>query len=685
MKILVIENDQSTAQALVDVLTAQHYAVEVAIDGRSGLALLDSFEYDFLILDTGLPDLSGIEICQQIRQSKLEPEKAKIPILLLTAHDNYYDRALGLDAGADDYLVKPFDEGDLLARLRAVLRRTGEVPMPLLGWRDLQLNPSACEIMYFSIPITLTPKEYSLLELFLRNSQRVFSCAGILEHLWAYGDVPSEEAVRTHIKGLRQKLRIAGAPDDLIETVYGTGYRLKPLTKETSLLSETTKSSEQELRSQLSDIWLGYRDKVSNQIATIEQVACQLDLTNQSLAAQQAHILAGLLATFGFTEGSQLSQEIEKILAKDFITLKALNKSCELAINLRQEIDVQLTDTNPEHSLASGRDAKLAQKISQQRAKILVVDDDIDLLEGLDALLKPWDLEICTLNDLNQFWQVLESFAPDVLVLNAELADGSAINLCRVARDDPRWHNLPLLVMMAHPTKESIAEVLAAGANDFINKPLVAVELGTRIQHCLERVRLLKQFLETDLLTGIANQQQSAQEIGAFLKSAAQYTSPIAIAVIEVDRLREINIKHGYAVGNTVLRRFSQLLEKSFGDEDVVARWSGKEFVVGMYGQTREQGVQRLIQFLELLSQETLHTAGTKSPSVTFSAGVAQYPIDGTDLQSLYQSAAITLKKGKSLREQTTKQYTYSSILPTTTIPAKTLPPKRVKPRPKRK
>jgi DNA-binding response OmpR family regulator len=134
---------------------------------------------------------------------------------------------VGLDAGADDYVIKPFDLQELLARIRALLRRGNATLLPILEWGLLRLNPSTCDVAYGVEPLRLTPKEYQLMELFLRSGNRVLSRAAIIDHLWSFSDPPSEETVKVHLKELRRKLKSAGAPADFIETVYGLGYRLK--------------------------------------------------------------------------------------------------------------------------------------------------------------------------------------------------------------------------------------------------------------------------------------------------------------------------------------------------------------------------------------------------------------------------------------------------------------------------
>ncbi len=221
MKILVVEDDDLISDAIVEYLSDQHYAVEAAYDGQSAWDLLEVFTYDLIVLDVMLPKMDGIVLCRKLRNQGMD-----IPILMLTARDTLENKIEGLDAGADDYLVKPFELGELSARIRALLRRGGSTTAPILTWEQLSLNPSTCEVFYQDKELALSPKEYKLLEFFLRNGRRVFSRAQILEHLWSFEQVPEEATVKAHIRGLRQKLESVGAPSNLIETVYGLGYRL---------------------------------------------------------------------------------------------------------------------------------------------------------------------------------------------------------------------------------------------------------------------------------------------------------------------------------------------------------------------------------------------------------------------------------------------------------------------------
>lgn len=222
MRILVVEDDDRFAKVLAEALLDQHYVVDIAIDGQQGWEFVELCHYDLIVLDVMLPKLDGVSLCQKLRQKKYT-----MPVLMLTAKDTSTDKVMGLDAGADDYVVKPFDLSELMARIRAQLRREHSSLPPVLEWEKLRLNSSTCEVTYNQTPLHLTPKEYRILELFLRNSHKTFKRSEILDNLWSFDEPPGEETVKVHIKSLRQKLRTAGASADLIETVYGLGYRLK--------------------------------------------------------------------------------------------------------------------------------------------------------------------------------------------------------------------------------------------------------------------------------------------------------------------------------------------------------------------------------------------------------------------------------------------------------------------------
>lgn len=223
MRILIVEDDDRIAKPLAEDLKHQHHAVDIACDGIEGWEYAQAGNYDLILLDLMLPRLDGITLCKRLRASNCNAF-----ILMLTARDTTSDKIIGLDAGADDYLVKPFELEELAARIRALSRRSPEIHQSILVHGDLQLDPSNCHVTYAGKPLSLTPKEYMILECFLRNPTQVLTRSAILDKLWEFDKLSGEETVKTHITNLRKKLRAVGSSEDFIETVYGVGYRLCP-------------------------------------------------------------------------------------------------------------------------------------------------------------------------------------------------------------------------------------------------------------------------------------------------------------------------------------------------------------------------------------------------------------------------------------------------------------------------
>jgi DNA-binding response OmpR family regulator/HPt (histidine-containing phosphotransfer) domain-containing protein len=319
MRLLLIDDDEPFMESLARQLTRYRFAVDTALDGESAKAYVSLFHYDVLLLDVSLPDISGITLCQQLRT-----QGCTIPILFLTGRDRSTDKVEGLNAGADDYVVKPVDLNELIARIYALLRRESHNLPTILQWGSLTLDPSTFEATYNHQLLNLTPKELGILELFLRAPNHIRSPAAIIESLWANEDPPSEEVVRTHMKGLRQKLKAAGAPKDLIETVYGLGYRLNKqweLTAQNQELPQQVAlpamSTAQD--NALTQLWQTYKPLMISRVEGLEAVIRaarkgQLTPESRKLAASDAHKLVGSLGSFGFGSGSALARQMEDLL-----------------------------------------------------------------------------------------------------------------------------------------------------------------------------------------------------------------------------------------------------------------------------------------------------------------------------------------------------------------------------------
>jgi two-component system, OmpR family, copper resistance phosphate regulon response regulator CusR len=220
VRILLVEDQSDAAQVLAKGLREQSYAVDVAPDGEAALYLASINDYDLVLLDVMLPLRNGFEVCRTLRAGG-----SAVPILMLTARDAVHDRVQGLDAGADDYLVKPFDFHELLARMRALLRRGPEVRLEALQVADLVINTRSRRVWRSSRPIDLTAKEYALLDYLARNVGRVVGRAEISEHVWDEAFDPFSNLIEVYIQRLRRKID-EGHSLKLLRTLRGEGYML---------------------------------------------------------------------------------------------------------------------------------------------------------------------------------------------------------------------------------------------------------------------------------------------------------------------------------------------------------------------------------------------------------------------------------------------------------------------------
>ncbi len=220
-RILIIEDDQAIVRVLKRTLTYEGYQVDAAYDGEEGINLYKKIKPDLLILDWMLPGMDGLEVCDRLRAAE-----EMVPILMLTAKDNTQDRVFGLDAGVDDYMVKPFELEELTARVRALLRRTKSDRSTVLSFADLKLNTSTRMAERGEREITLTAKEYDLLDLFLRHPRQVLTREVIFDRVWGYDFGGESNVLDVYIRYLRQKMEEKGEPR-LIFTVRGVGYVLR--------------------------------------------------------------------------------------------------------------------------------------------------------------------------------------------------------------------------------------------------------------------------------------------------------------------------------------------------------------------------------------------------------------------------------------------------------------------------
>ncbi|MBV8886098.1 MAG: response regulator [Chroococcidiopsidaceae cyanobacterium CP_BM_RX_35] len=371
MKILIIEDEQHISNLLSATLSTYRYAVDAIEDGAVGLEMATQWSYDLILLDVLLPTLNGIEVCRRLRA-----QGCQTPILMLTVKDSNEDVIAGLDAGADDYVAKSCDSSQLLARVRALLRRGGNASSsPVLTWGSLCLDPALVQVTYNQKVIHLRAKEYSLLELFLRHPRHILSRSVIIDHLWSIEEPPVEGSVTNLIKDLRQRLKSACMVTDLIETVYGLGYRLKAASTEDRRIPDRSDTKmareeqgivsqpvlaedsdddwdvrEQRGRAAIHKITERFRLSLEQRIAVLVAAqraleAGKFSLQQQIAARTQAHKLAGGLGTFGSVKASKVAQAIESLLASQGSQETRLtNQFSQLLEELKQELAELLTN-----------------------------------------------------------------------------------------------------------------------------------------------------------------------------------------------------------------------------------------------------------------------------------------------------------------------------------------------------
>lgn len=529
MKILLIEDDEALATFLKQALEQHHYQVDAAQDGQTGLELAKAFEYDLIVLDWYLPGLNGIDICRKLRQPSVPATvNSSTPIILLTAKDSRDSKIVGLDAGADDYVVKPFDLAELLARIRALFRRGNHLGRsPVLQWGTVTLNPKSCEVICNEQPVHLTVKEYSLLELFLRNPQRIFSQAALLDQLWSFDAPPSENAVRTQIKGLRQKLKQVGG-EDLLETVYGMGYRLRTPGESRRELGETNRqesppapvlSSTATVAPQFAAIWQKHVPQYRDRLATIERAIAALDnhtLTTElhQTALTQAHTLAGSLGSFGLDDGSHLARCLEQAL----LSLTDRQADPVLVYQLKDWADAlqAILQNAPGHPAPPVQEQSPSTVVAQAAApdinrtyrpplleptgpplfpaltgQLLIVTHDLDLLKAITIAAIAQGMEVSTASTVAQARTAIAQQRPNVVLLDLtfDTTDTGFLLLSELTQAE---HPIPTLVVTGQEHLADRVQVARLGGSGFLHKSMPPSHVMKAIAQVLQHASVME-------------------------------------------------------------------------------------------------------------------------------------------------------------------------------------------------
>ncbi len=481
MRILLVEDDDRLCAVLVPELLENQYTVDVARHPRQALTLLANASYDLLLLDVVLPDLDGISFCRQLRERGLE-----IPILLLTARNKSTDKVEGLDAGADDYLIKPFNLEELLARMRALRRRSAVPNTETIEVGPLCLHLHSSEVSYNDRMLPITQTEYSILELLLRNPNQTVTQTQLIEHVWKFKEVPGGTTLRSHIKSLRKKFKGVGLSPELIKTIYGVGYRLEKFEAEEVPPKSTSKGQKTSTRNlqpptrkqktlaALRQSWQKFRKSILADIDRIEAVVNGRG--KLSSAIETAHKLVGLLGSLRLLEGARLAGEIENLLLSEtriepdlpILTVEMWSEQVqERLAMLRQVLE------NPESQWEESTNDLAREQVSatSKPPLVAIVDDDRQLAEQLRQSSIARGLQASVANSISEGKALIESHPPDIAILDLcfpeDMEDGFEL-LAQLREHQPQIPTVVLTVRGDLYDRDRVADSQAVA---FVRKP----------------------------------------------------------------------------------------------------------------------------------------------------------------------------------------------------------------------
>jgi diguanylate cyclase (GGDEF)-like protein len=361
------------------------------------------------------------------------------------------------------------------------------------------------------------------------------------------------------------------------------------------------------------------------------------------VAAQDSESVASIAAQFGFQKGASLARDLAEHFAGAPLAPADGVSLAEQLLSLRTELEADApARQNPEavrfaEALAeSGR----SDDSQIQGKRVLVVDDEPMMSRGLTSLLERRGLAVTSLNDPLRFWSVLDEAKPNLILLDLQMPRINGTELCRAVRKDPRWSALPVVFLTGHTDQASVHRIFASGADDYIGKPFVPAELTMRLESRLTGARVRRPAVETDPLTGLATATKAIELIDRFLRLARRKSDAYAIGVLAVNDFSTVATTFGRTLSDSVLRAIGDLLPKAFRGEDVAGWWGGAEFVVGMYGSTKESAAIKLTQICQAIMELDFLASDGKRIRVACSAGVAEYQVDGDTVAALREAAA---------------------------------------------
>ncbi len=410
-------------------------------------------------------------------------------------------------------------------------------------------------------------------------------------------------------------------------------------------------SHEEEIAAAVAEAWERSRGATFQRVDKLEDAAIAL-LENTlngetaALAARDAQVVSETATRFGFEKGASVASDVaERFTSASLGAIDGVSIAEQL-LALRRELTKHPTALPTSGLAASIPDdpSAAAFDVSQLEGKrVLVVDDEPMMSRGLTALLARKGLAVTALNDPLRFWSVLDEAKPNLILLDLEMPRMNGTELCRVVRADPRWSELPVVFLTGHTDPASVQRMFAAGADDYVGKPFVPAELVMRLESRLSGARARRPPVETDPLTGLATPRKATELIERFLRLARRKSDPYCIGVLQVDDFASIAATFGRTLSDAVLRAIGELLPKSFRAEDVAGWWGGSDFIVGMYGSSKENAAVKLGQICTKIGELDFLSADGKKVHISCTAGVAEYQIDGDSVVALRDEAAKAL------------------------------------------
>jgi diguanylate cyclase (GGDEF)-like protein len=405
-------------------------------------------------------------------------------------------------------------------------------------------------------------------------------------------------------------------------------------------------SHDEEIATAVAEAWIKARvtavekiDKLDDAVIALFDNALTTDKAR--VAAQDSQSVASMAARFGFGKGASVAKDLAEHFGGAPLTPADGVSLAEQLLALRTELEADAPPKqNPEATRIATATESGADDARLHGKHVLVVDDEVMISRGLTSLLERRGLRVTSVNDPLQFWRVLDESKPSLILLDLQMPRINGTELCRALRKDPRWSELPVVFLTGHTDQASVYRIFASGADDYIGKPFVPAELMMRLESRLTGARVRRAAPETDPLTGLATATKATELIERFLRLARRKSDAYTIGVIQVDDFAAVANTFGRTLSDAVLRAIGALLPKAFRGEDVAGWWGGSEFVVGMYGSTKESAAIKLAQICQAIMDLDFLAPDGKRIHTACTAGVAEYQVDGETVGALREAAA---------------------------------------------